>query len=314
MNNDTEKTGRIVKGLGGLYEILIEGPDGRERLACRAKGALHRGEEKLAVGDEVVVRVGEQADDLVISSLLPRKNLLIRPPISNLDLLFIVLAAKKPSPVLETVDKMTAIAVRYSITPVIVVTKSDLGEKEAETYAAIYRKAGFPVFVTSSERGEGIPPLLAFLDQRLSGGRTAAFAGASGVGKSTLMNALFPQLSLATSEISKKIERGKHTTRHVELFPLSDSPDTGYLADTPGFSLLDFEHFDFFPLADLLPAFPDISLYTGKCRYADCTHTKEGREECAVARAAEEGSLAPSRLSSYRSLYATLKAKEQKYD
>ena len=119
------------------------------------------------------------------------------------------------------------------------------------------------------------------------------------------MNALFPTLSLATSEISRKIERGRHTTRHVELFPIGD----GYLADTPGFSLIDFERFDFFELDDLLPAFRDLLPYAADCRYTDCAHVGEGADECAIARAAEEGKIAPSRLESYRSIYRILKQK-----
>ena len=120
---------------------------------------------------------------------------------------------------------------------------------------------------------------------------------------------LFPELSLATAEISQKIARGKHTTRHVELFPMDEGADAGFLADTPGFSLIDFERFDFFSLDDLLPTFRELVPYVGKCRYADCAHVGEGSADCAVARAEEEGRIAPSRLASYRSLWRTLKAK-----
>ena len=137
----------------------------------------------------------------------------------------------------------------------------------------------------------------------------SAFAGASGVGKSTLMNALFPGLTLATAEISKKIERGRHTTRHVEIFDISSDADTGFLADTPGFSLIDFARFDFFSLEELLPTFPELVPYVGKCRYADCAHVGEGADECAVARAVQNGEIAPTRLESYRSIYRVLKEK-----
>ena len=123
------------------------------------------------------------------------------------------------------------------------------------------------------------------------------------------MNALFPNLTLATAEISQKIERGRHTTRHVEIFDIDSSADTGFLADTPGFSLIDFARFDFFSLDQLLPTFPELLPYLGKCRYADCAHVGEGKEECAVARAAAEGKIAPSRLESYRSIYKVLKEK-----
>ena len=298
-----EKNGKVVKGLGGLYEVMTD----TDRLCCRAKGSLKRDDEKLLIGDNVRVSVDEDTPDgIVISEVLPRKNALIRPPMANLDYLFIVLAAKKPAPVLETVDKLTAIAQHNSILPIIVITKADLDRPLAEKYADVYRTVGFPTFVTSSESGEGTVELRKYVDTVLTDGKTAAFAGASGVGKSTLMNALFPSLALATSEISRKIERGKHTTRHVELFRIGD----GYLADTPGFSLIDFERFDFFALDDLALAFPEIRALVGKCRYADCAHVGEGEDECAVARAAKNGEIPESRLASYRSVWRVLKAKK----
>ena len=149
------------------------------------------------------------------------------------------------------------------------------------------------------------------ISENLKNGKTAAFAGASGVGKSTLMNALFPNLTLATAEISHKIERGRHTTRHVEIFDIDGTPDTGFLADTPGFSLIDFARFDFFTLEELLPTFREFLPYLGKCRYADCAHVGERAEECAVAAAAEEGIIPKSRLESYRSIWSVLKNKNQ---
>ena len=154
--------------------------------------------------------------------------------------------------------------------------------------------------------GEGIDAVREYVFSHLSGGKIGAFAGASGVGKSTLMNAIFPDLSLETGDVSKKIGRGKHTTRHVQLYPVGNG---GFLADTPGLSLLDFERFDFFELSDLISAFPDLCEHSVNCRYADCTHSGEGAEECAVMRAAKDGLIENSRLASYRELYATLKSK-----
>lgn len=302
------KQGKVVKGLGGLFEVRVDEPTGVTRIACPAKGVLRRDEEKVLIGDAVTVLIDKEVEGgTVISQILPRKNALIRPPMANLDYIFIVLAAAKPAPVPETVDKLTAIAVHNSITPVIVVTKSDLGDS-AESFAEIYRTAGFDTFVTSTETGEGVSELSAYIRQTVKDGKTAAFAGASGVGKSTLLNALFPELSLSVGEISRKIERGKHTTRHVEIFDIENG---GFLADTPGFSLIDFSRFDFFPLDALLAAFPDISAHSGTCRYADCAHVGEGRDECAVALAMDEGKIAPTRLASYRSIYRTLKEKSQ---
>ena len=302
-----KRKGKVVKGLGGLYEIRIEDENGISRLSCRAKGALKRDEEKVLIGDDVVLTIDDSTPDgVVISEISLRKNSLIRPPLANLDYLFIVFAAAKPAPVIETVDKLTAIAEHNDIVPVIVITKSDIGGEYAEEYAEIYRLAGYQTFITSSEQGDGVPALADYINLNVIDGKTAAFAGASGVGKSTLMNALFPNLSLATSEISRKIERGRHTTRHVEIF---DIENKGFLADTPGFSLIDFARFDFFSLDELLPTFPDINRYVGECRYADCAHFGEGEDECAVAKAAKEGKIATTRLESYRSIYKVLKEK-----
>lgn len=300
-----EKHGKVVKGLGGLYEVLTE--EG-ERLSCRAKGNLKRDEEKVQIGDNVTVTVDDATpDSIIISAIGERKNSLIRPPLANLDYLFIVFAARKPTPVIETVDKLTAIAEHNSILPIIVITKTDLDKTAADEYAAIYRSVGYPTFVTSSESGEGTDEIKAYISEVMREGATAAFAGASGVGKSTLLNALFPDLALATSEISRKIERGRHTTRHVELFLLEGG---GFLADTPGFSLIDFERFDFFSLDDLPLAFPEIRGLVGQCRYVDCAHVGEGADECAVARAVANGEIPETRVASYRSVWRTLKAKK----
>lgn len=306
-----EESGKIVKGLGGLYEIRL---NSGERVCCRARGNLHRDEEKLLIGDNVLVRLDtEIPDSMVIESLYERKNSLIRPPLANLDYLFITFASRKPTPVLETVDKLLSIAEHNNIKAVIVITKSDVGEKEAEKYKEIYEKSGYPVFITSSENKNGIDELLSYINNNISNGALAAFAGASGVGKSTLMNSLFPNLSLETKEISRKIERGRHTTRHVEIFPLSEEEGAGFLADTPGFSLIDFSRFDFFDREELEAAFPDIYRYKGKCRYQDCAHVGEGKDECAVAAAEANGEIAPTRLESYRAIYNVLR-KKTKYD
>ena len=307
----TEKSGKVVKGLGGLFDVRIF--DTGEVISCRAKGNLKRDEEKVLVGDNVTVALDDSTPDGVVISLVSeRKNALIRPPMANLDYLFIVFAAAKPSPVIETVDKLISIAEHHGIEPVVVITKSDIGDA-AEEYAEIYRLAGIATFITSSENGEGTKALSDYIEKNIVCGRTAAFAGASGVGKSTLMNRLFPNLSLKTAEISRKIERGRHTTRHVEIFPLADEVGTGFLADTPGFSLIDFARFDFYSLDDLFVTFREFVPYVGKCRYGDCSHTGEGVEECALARAAEDGLISPSRLESYRSIYRVLKNKKE-YD
>ena len=311
----TTKYGKVVKGLGGLYETRVVAENGIERLTCRAKGVLKRDEEKVLIGDNVKILLDDSTPDgLVISEIVERKNSLIRPPMANLDYLFIVFAAKKPSPVIETVDKLIAISVHNGITPVIVITKSDLDAGIAEELANIYIKVGIPTFVTSSEDKTGVEPLAEYIESEVKDGKTAAFAGASGVGKSTLMNALFPNLTLATAEISRKIERGRHTTRHVEIFEIQGGLDTGFLADTPGFSLIDFARFDFFSLEEIIPTFPEFLPYVGKCRYTDCAHVGEGADECAIAKATLDGIIPESRLESYRSIYKVLKEKKNNYD
>ncbi|MBR2972449.1 MAG: ribosome small subunit-dependent GTPase A [Clostridia bacterium] len=308
------KYGKVVKGLGGLYETRVEDENGIERLACRAKGVLKRDDEKVLIGDNVKILLDDSTPDgLIISEVIERKNSLIRPPMANLDYLFIVFAAKKPTPVIETVDKLVAISVHNGIKPVIVITKSDLDSTVADELASIYIKVGIPTFITSSEDKTGVVPLAEYIQSEVVCGKTAAFAGASGVGKSTLMNALFPNLTLATAEISRKIERGRHTTRHVEIFEIQGGENTGFLADTPGFSLIDFARFDFFSLEELIPTFPELIPYIGKCRYTDCAHVGEGADECAVAKAALEGNIPESRLESYRSIYRVLKDKKNNY-
>lgn len=299
------KRGKVVKGLGGLYEILTV--DRSERIVCRAKGAFRHADVKLLIGDNVEVEQGERAEQTVISKILPRKNALIRPPLANLDMLFVVIAAAFPTPALSTVDKLIAIAEFNGIEVIPVFTKKDLCESAG--YEEIYRKIGYDVFSVSSVTGEGIAELEGYIEKKLTDGVCAAFAGASGVGKSTLLNSLFPALALETGDISRKIERGRHTTRHVEIFEVNEKEGScGFLADTPGFSLLDFVHFDFFTLDDLLPLFREFSRYTGECRYSDCTHTKES--ECAIVQAVQKGEIEKSRHECYCELYDVLKKKK----
>lgn len=289
-------SGRIIKGVGGLYEISL---DGGGRVFCPAKGAFRHDGIKPLPGDFVLLR--ESAGEYAVESILPRKNELIRPPLSNLDILFIVFAASKPAPVLATVDKLTAVAEQNGIEPVIVVTKSDIDRDEALRLCKIYSSSGFKAFITGN--GTDTSEIEDYFSS-FGPHTTAAFAGASGVGKSTLLNDLFPFLSLQTGEISKRTQRGKHTTRHVELYPL---PGHGYIADTPGFGILDFSRFDFFSLDELVYNFRDFLPYLGKCKYKKCTHLCE--DGCAVVQAVENGDIQKSRHESYCELYASLKNK-----
>ena len=298
--------GKIIKGVGGLYTLRLA--DG-SLLSCRARGAFrHEGLTPLPGDDVLLATEGETEQSYVIHELFPRKNALIRPPMANLDLLFITMAAAAPAPILTTIDKLTAIAEHNHIEPVIVITKRELAPHTAEELRELYAACGFTAFTVSAKENEGIEPLADYLATQC-GGKISAFAGASGVGKSTLMNRLFPTLQLSTSEISRKIERGRHTTRQVELFPLSEEADCGYVADTPGFSMLDFERFDFFDAEDLPLAMRELLPYIGSCRYTKCSHTKE--EGCAIREAVASGVIPRSRHESFCELYGILKNKKK---
>ncbi len=307
-----QTVGKILKGVGGLYTVRLlteaELPVGTE-ITCRARGSFRHENVTPLPGDLVLLSHSEDgAKDFVIDAIKERRNALIRPPMANLDYLFITMASAAPVPVLTTQDKLIAIAEYNRIEPVVVITKNELNPTYAEELEAIYRICGFPCFSLSAKTGQGVDALSLWMEEHLPR-HTAAFAGASGIGKSTLLNAIFPHLKLTTSEISKKIERGRHTTRTVELFPLSDSPDCGYIADTPGFSMLDFERFDFFDCEALPETMREFLPYIGQCKYTKCSHTKE--DGCAILQAVREGKIPPSRHESYKELHAVLKNKKK---
>ncbi len=318
--------GRVIKGVGGLFTVRMLArqdppmPLDGTTVTARGRGNLHR-KGALLVGDLVEICYDDTSFLRTENGILPspdgagiaidricdRSCALIRPPMANLDVLFVTLAAAAPDPVPETVDKLIAIAEYNHIEPVIVVTKSDLAPEAAERLCTLYRNAGFEVFCTGEgENKDGERELMRYINTRLQG-RIAAFSGASGVGKSTMLNRLFPSLKLETGEISRRIERGKNTTRAVELYPLSKDPECGYLADTPGFTMLDFERFDFFEKEDLPLTFREFVPLIGSCRYTKCTHTKE--QGCAIVEAVRTGAIAPSRHQSFVALYEILKKK-----
>ena len=290
-----------------------------ETVSARGRGVLHR-KGALLVGDLVEISYDDtsfsrEGDKLIpspdgggiaIDRVCMRSCALIRPPMANLDILFVTLAAASPDPVTETVDKLISIAEFNRIEPVIVVTKADLAPGVAQTLADTYRKAGFEVFCTGKDIDDDKAALQKYIDN-IPDGKIAAFSGASGVGKSTILNRLFPSLQLQTGEISHRIERGKNTTRCVELYPLSTASDCSFLADTPGFTMLDFERFDFFEKEDLPLTFREFVPLIGSCRYTKCTHTKE--QGCAIVEAVRQGDIAASRHQSFVSLFEILKKK-----
>ena len=316
--------GKIIQGIGGLYSVRITSAKSDTsligtRVSCRARGAFRHNNITPLAGDNVIIspareeelqkKQDKNAADYVIEEILPRKNALIRPPLANLDYLFITLAAAAPTPILSTVDKLISIAEYNEIEPIIVITKCELNQEYANELKRIYEQSGFTVFCLSAVENISIEPIDTFIAENLQG-KLAAFAGASGIGKSTLLNRLFPSLSLSTSDISHKIQRGKHTTRKVELFEICDntSPAScGYIADTPGFSMLDFERFNFFEKDDLVYTMREFAPYIGECKYTKCSHTKE--EGCAIISALKAGKIEKTRHLSYCELYDVLKTK-----
>ena len=309
----TEKIhGKILQGVGGLYTVLVtEGELCGSTLPCRARGSFRHNNLSPLAGDNVVISPARESNDkkqseYVIEDICDRRSALIRPPLANLDYLFITLAAASPKPILATVDKLISIAEFNDIEPIIVITKCELDRPFADELAEIYRKAGFETIVTSAETGEGIDTLRAYIEA-LPKESISAFSGASGVGKSTLLNSLFPSLELSTSSVSRKTERGRHTTRQTELYEINGGES--YLADTPGFTMLDFEQFDFFTIDDLPFTMRDFEGYIGTCKYKKCSHTKE--EGCSIVAAVKSGEISSSRHKSYLSLYEILKAKKK---
>ncbi len=308
MNNTVK--GKILKGVGGLYTVRLQNG---EQIRCGARGVFrHEGLTPLP-GDFVNVTFDSGADGgentkYVLSEIVDRKNALIRPPMANLDYLFVTVAAAAPAPALPTLDKLICIAEHNKIEPVIVITKCELDAECAQSIYDTYKKCGFECFMLSVANDIGISPIDEFIKTQLPT-RTAAFAGASGIGKSTLLNRLFPTLDLATAGISKKTERGRHTTREVNLFPLSDSLDCAYIADTPGFSMLDFKRFDFFEKDELFDTMREFAPFEGECRYTKCSHTKE--DGCAIIRAVKDGIIPKSRHESYVELYDILKTRKK---
>lgn len=307
MNGNTSIRGIILKGVGGLYTVRpFSNREDLGDIKCRARGVLRHEKAVPTPGDTVLVSYASDDGSYVINEVCERKNCLIRPPVANLSHMFIVVPAARPTSDLYYIDKLTVIADALGIDCSIIVNKCDSDPIEADKIAREYGSLGFPVFKTCAVSGEGCAELLEYIAGITDAGGVfvAAFAGVSGAGKSSLTGALFPRLSVEIGEISSKTERGRHTTRAVELYEVENGI---FIADTPGFSMLDFERFDFFEPERLLSGFREFSPYIGKCKYAGCTHTKE--EGCALIEAIDSQKLSRRRHESFVSLYETMKKK-----
>ena len=278
-------TGRIIRSLSGFYEVQT--PEGM--VTCRARGSLRRTGETPLTGDMVEISV-EKGKGMV-EKILPRRNQFVRPAVSNVDALVIFAANVNPVTEPFLIDRVAAIAGDQEVEVILCINKCDLDP--AVDLTRIYRHAGFQVICASAETGAGVEEL-----RDLIRGKLVAFTGNSGVGKSSILNRLCPELNLPVGEVSEKLGRGRHTTRHVELYHLGEET---YVADTPGFSSFDTDQMDVMLKENLQYAFPDFGPYIGKCQFHDCSHRKE--PGCAVTAALAEGEIEASRYDSYLKLY-----------
>ncbi len=287
--------GLIIRGVGGFYYVRTE----TGVIQTRGRGIFRKDQITPTVGDHVDIEILDDGDG-VINSILPRKNLFLRPPIANIDCIIVLFAATQPRPNFELIDRFLIMAEKNEVDAILCMNKCDLvSEKKQDKLIERYRGV-YPVLKVSGSSGEGVD----ILEQRLAG-RISAFAGPSGVGKSTLTNLLIPDADMETQDISRKTRRGRHTTRHVEIF---DLPHGGMLFDTPGFTSFDLQGIRAEELADYYPEIRDL---TGMCRFDDCRHIKE--PDCAVRQALEEGKINPLRYESYVKNYTELKQAQKRY-
>lgn len=287
--------GTIVKALSGFYYVDV-GTD-REPVACRGRGKLRHNKITPLVGDHVEITVTDEGTGMV-DEVLPRFNQFQRPMVANMDQLVILASGAIPITDPFLIDRMIALAEYKHCQPIICFNKCDL--EPAEDLVELYRKAGFQAFSISAQTGTGLDQLMEVLE-----GKISAFTGNSGVGKSSVLNALCPQFGLKVGEVSEKLGRGRHTTRHVELFRVGG----GLVADTPGFSAFDVEQMELIPKEELERTFREFHPYLDQCRFVGCAHVKE--RGCAVRQAVEQGKIAESRYRSYVRLYEQVKARPQ---
>ena len=282
--------GIITKALSGFYYVESE----NVLYECKARGSFRKSGLSPWVGDRGEFDITDREKG-VVNNVYERKNLLLRPTVANIDTLFIVSSFQTPAPNAFIIDKITAIAVYNNIEPIIVFNKCDMGD--FGEFKAIYEKSGFKTYVVSAEEGIGIKELENEMQNSVS-----AFTGNSGVGKSSILNHILGENLIATGEVSDKLGRGRHTTRHTELYKLKNG---GFIADTPGFSSLELDFTDYELKEKLQYCFSDFEDFLGVCRFSSCSHTKESG--CAVIEAVENGKIQKTRHESYVQLFDELK-------
>lgn len=286
-------TGKIIKGISGFYYVYVEGAGLYE---CKAKGAFRKQKIKPLVGDNVEIAVIDEANKLGnVEKILPRKNELIRPAVSNIDMTLVIFASAKPDPNFNLLDRFLCMMEYQKVPVTICFNKIDLVDQEKlKEYSGIYEPAGYNVIFTCTKTKEGLGSIRSLLE-----GKTTTVAGPSGVGKSSIINCLQSDITMETGTISEKIERGKHTTRHSEIIPVSH--DT-YIMDTPGFSSMDVPGFE---KEDLWTCYPEFVRHEPYCRFIGCSHINE--PDCGVKAAVEDGEISPVRYENYKLLYEELK-------
>ncbi len=282
-------SGIIIKALSGFYYAKTDGVI----YECKARGSFRKSGISPLVGDRVEIeKTGESSG--VVDKILPRKNAIIRPPVANIDKLFIVSSHTNPQPNSFLIDKMTVTARYNNIEPIIVFNKCDMGD--FSYWENIYKNAGFKVYVVSAEENLGIDCIMSELE-----GCISAFTGNSGVGKSSILNRLLNR-NIETGSVSEKLGRGRHTTRHTELYPVENG---GFVADTPGFSTFELSCDNYDLKEKLADCFFDFDEFAPNCRFSGCTHTKEAG--CAVLEAVNEGKIEETRHKSYLQLFEEMK-------
>lgn len=282
--------GLLLKAVGGLYTAETESGV----FECKARGIFRKQNISPCVGDRVIL-TDIRGNTAVVDKIFPRKNSIIRPPLANLDCMVFVISTCEPAPNLTLLDKFLAIAEYKGIKSIIALTKVDL--QKNDSIMDIYKNSGAELIEIDYESAGSYMRLFDLLS-----GKVSAFTGNTGVGKSTLLNHISSDLKLKTGEISKKLGRGRHTTRSVELYKLNNG---GYIADTPGFSTFETQKYDVIRKEELADCFPEFRDYNGKCRFPDCAHIKE--KGCAVLEAVEKGQIAVSRHNSYAEMYEETK-------